>query len=466
MPPVWKTDKSLRNALIAGFFARTIPGLVWATDTCLRDECTYLKLAERFADGQGMTSSAGWIWAPGYPFLMGIVEFLSGGYGGLIKIPQVPVSLGCIVLVYLLAREAFPEDKRVPRIAAWLYALSPHMSFFAIRLWSEVIYSALLMGGLLLLIRSWKAIDSGDDTRRGWRHTLVASVIGGSCVLFRGVATYMLPIWLFTTLWGRWKKPKAWAQAALITVAAAATVAPYSIYATQKFDGVIVSDRTMGQMMWLGNNDFDPITFDYGNGQLSRSAFRRTKLKGRDPKECGSRKNAYTRDKCQTEEGIAWIKANPQEFVSRMPMRVAQLLNPHSLLTRHLRWGRFPGMPQWMDELVVLGGALMSMLAMLGGAIGLTTRGRDSQALLFAGIVTYHCAAIAVLAGLTRYRVPLEPLLMVYAAALLANPRAAWQALGEGPLRWRLWLTLTTVAVVTPLMLWYLPAGWPWWRTW
>ena len=463
--PSWREDRVLRWALLVALAVRAIPGLVWAFDSCLRDECTYIRLAQRFGEGEGMTSSVGWIWAPGYPFLMGIFEAIAGWPSG-IKVLQVPISLGCCVLVYLLAQHAFPKNIRVPRLAAWMYALSPHMAFFAIRLWSEVLYGTILLGGLLLLLRSRDEVDGeGDTSRAGWKKTALAGLIEGICILFRGVATYMLPIWLFSVLWGRWKKPKAWGQVLLITAVAIGTVAPYSMYATNKFGGTIVSDRTMGQMMWLGNNDFDPITFDYGNGTLARRAFSRTKRHGRDAKKtCGGRKDAYARDTCQTEKGFEWIKANPEEFVQRMPMRVAQLLNPHSLLTRHLRWGRFPGMPQLVDELIILFGCLHSLLTIVLGAVGLAMRGRGSQSILFSGILVYHCAAIAALAGLSRYRVPLEPLLMIYAAGLLSDPKAAWTLARAQP--WRLVLVVVGLCILVPLVLWYLPAGWPWWRSW
>ena len=458
----WLSDRILKNALIAAFVVRVVPLVVWMFDSCLRDECTYVKLAHRFGEGEGMTGSAGWIWAPGYPLLMGLFAGTLGWPEG-IKVVQLPVSLLACVLVYQLAREAFPEQKRVAQIAAWMYALSPHMAFFAIRLWSEVLYGTILLGGLLLLLRSRHEVDHATD-RSGWKKTLAVGCIGGVCVLFRGVATYMLPIWMFSVLWGRWTKKMAWAQAGLIAVVAAGTVAPYSMYATAKFGGPIVSDRTMGQMMWLGNNDFDPITFDYGNGQLSRQAFRRTKVKGREAKECGGKKDAYKRDKCQTEEGFRWIRENPEAFVSRMPMRVAQLLNPHSLLTRHLRWGRFPGMPQWMDELIILFGCVHSFGTIVLGSVGLAGRGRRAQAVLFSLILVYHCAAIAALAGLSRYRVPLEPLLMIYAAAILADPRAFWaQVVAE---KWRGVVIVAGLCILMPLLLWYLPAGWPWWRSW
>ena len=32
---------------------------------------------------------------------------------------------------------------------------------------------------------------------------------------------------------------------------------PYSTYASKKFGSFMISDRTLGQMMWLGNNDLN-----------------------------------------------------------------------------------------------------------------------------------------------------------------------------------------------------------------
>ena len=85
-----------------------------------------------------------------------------------------------------------------------------------------------------------------------------------------------------------------------------------------------------------------------------------------------------------------------------------------------------------------------------------------NPACLIAGLLLYHVAAISVLAGLTRYRVPLEPLLMLYAAQLISEPRAVL-----GSIRgWRVLLVGAVLIVLVPLVLWYLPAGWPWWRKW
>ena len=118
-------------------------------------------------------------------------------------------------------------------------------------------------------------------------------ILLGGCVLFRGVATYMLPIFMGALLWGRLRQRAAWKQAAILCVATMLTVAPYSFYASSKFGTFMVSDRTLGQMMWLGNNDFKPVTFDWGNGQLSGRVsaphLKRTKALWLEEKACRAR---------------------------------------------------------------------------------------------------------------------------------------------------------------------------------
>ncbi len=465
-----------------GLVLRVMPLALWPFDSCVRDECTYSRLAKRFAAGKGMTESVDWLWAPGYPAFLGFHAWLTTE-PAVGKILQMAASLGAIVLVYLLAQRTFSRrpawpgndaaGRRAARWAAWLYALSAHQVFYAGRMWSEVLYGAILLGGLLLfghardaLSRRWGDLDPPlvADRRRALTFAALVGLVVGVCVLFRGVAQYMLPIFVVGFLWGRLRQRVPWMQAALAVAVTVAVVAPYSAYATHKFGDFVLSDRTAGRMMWLGNNTFEPITFDYGNGQLSAKAYSRTKKRGRG--RCAPKGEVIALDACQMEEGVAWIKANPEAFVRRMPKRVAQMLTPHSLLTRHLRWGKWKGMPQWLDEGIVLWQALGSMLVMWAGMVGLTARGRGSQGLVIFSILLYHVAAISVLAGLSRYRVPLEPLLMVYAAGLLSDPRGAWREARESLLGWRIGATVAVMALVVPLVLWYLPAGWPTWRTW
>jgi hypothetical protein len=471
----WWRDRGLWAAVGVGTLLRAVPLAVWADDVCVRDECTYIRLADRLADGAGMTSSVGWLWAPGYPALMAIPGFLFG-HPGLIKIPQVLVAGLVTALLYRLTQRVFAAARpgatpealvTAGRVAAFGYALSLHQAFFAIRLWSEVIYSAVLLGVFLMLDRARRGAEAEDGASAEARRLALTGAAGlgalvGICVLFRGVAQYMLPVFAVGLLWGQWRRLQAWAQVGLMAACTAAVVAPYSVYATQKFDTFILSDRTLGQMMYLGNNDYDPVAFDYGNGKLSRRAFDRERRKGRLP--CAPRGKMAERDACQTAEAVAWVKANPGEFLRRVPLRMAQMTTPHSLLTRHLRWGRFKGIPWWGDELIIALQAFQGVLVQVVGAAALTLRGQGARGLAVSGVLLYHLAAVGALAGISRYRVPLEPLLMVGLAILAVDPAGTRASVAGG--RWRLPLLVLVLSLGIPLVLWFLPAGWPEWRAW
>ena len=446
-------DRSVRAAMIMGLFIRIAPLIIWLSWPCIRDECTYLRLSERMINGEGMTASNGWIWAPGYPLLVSIHEFITG-YGAGIKTTQSFVSMGIIYLMYRLGSNFF--DQRVGRWAAWMYALSPTQIFFAQSLWSECIY-----GGLLLLAVFFfdRAREQDEQT---FLNAMKVGLLVGACVLFRGVATYMIPIFIFALLWRRWFQPAAFKQVVILMVAVMCMVAPYSLYASNKFGSPMISDRTLGQMMWLGNNDFAPITFDWGNGQLSGREFKRHTEVGR--KACAPKKKPVQRDQCQTQAGVEWIKQNPKEFMQRMPMRVAQLLNPHSFITRHIRWGNWQGIPRFVDELIIIVNVLWSLVVLWFGSAGLVIYGRQARSVLISGILIYHVAAIAILAGLTRYRVPLEPLLMLYAAQLIVHRKSCWSILKAEQYRMVL-LGIIGLSVI-PLTLWFFPTGWVWWNRW
>ncbi|MEC8381623.1 MAG: glycosyltransferase family 39 protein [Myxococcota bacterium] len=451
-------NKRLIQLMVAGFVLRGLPLLIWInTWPCVRDECTYLRLAERMSAGQGMTSSVGWLWAPGYPALLALSDFLTG-WGSNIKIAQLIISTLLIAFMFRVGKQ-ISGDERVGLWAAGLYALSPTQIFFAQSLWSECFY-----GGFLLLA-FWlfnRLLELDEDVKKQLKLAFQIGALVGVCVLFRGVATYMLPIFVVAVVWGKYRKIESWKQAGILLLGTILVVTPYSVYISNKFNHRIVSDRTMGQMMWLGNNDFDPVTFDWGNGQLSRYEFKQHTDVGRKP--CGSRKDAMDREDCQTENGKEWIRNNPEAFVRRMPLRVAQLLNPHSFLTRHLRWGYWRGLPQMVDEFLIVWNVLWSLTVLWLGVTGLCVWGRSSRGLLIGGILIYHVAAISVLAGLTRYRVPLEPLLMLYAAGILADPKSSWNRFKGA--KWRMAVWAVCAAAGIPLTLYFLPVGWVWWQHW
>ncbi len=460
----WWLDRRLKWILLLGLLLRAVPLAIWNEERCARDECTYIAIADRMIAGEGMTSSVGWLWAPGYPTVLALHALVTG-HSAPAQATQIPISLGICLMVAALTRRVLrggdpARIRDASHLAALLFAVSPTHVFYAINLWSETFYVTGLLGALLLLFRARDRLERG--TRAALIAALQAGVVVGLCALFRGIATYALPVYAVGLLWGRARRGLAWGQVVALALAAALTVAPYSVYASKKFGGRVISDLTLGQMMYLGNNDFEPISFDFGNGVLSPAAFVRHTAGGRD--HCADQEEVVLRDRCETANGFDWIRAHPETFLQRVPYRLAQLFTPHSMLTRHLRWGRWRGMPHELAELIIAAGAMCTVLVVWAGALGMALRARGATGVMLASTLAYHVLPIALLAGLSRYRVPLEPILMVYAAILLTDRRAARALLFRSPAR--AVLAGALLGALIPLTLYFLPAGWPEWRSW
>ena len=431
--------KSLLILLGVGVLLRLLPIWLWGAKGCVRDECTYLKQAFFWFRGDGIVASSGWLWAPGYSFFL-VVHRVVFQSIFIAKYSQIAISAVVAVLLYSLSK----DHKRGMWVVA-LYMLSPTQIFFAQSFWSETIY------GFLLVLLVWLF-----HTKSHWAWIGLGF---GCAILTRGSALFLLPLCVYFF----WREKRPFGGIVLIVFL---MIAPYSFYASNKFERFIVVDRTFGRMMWLGNNDFPPMTFDWGNGVLSSQAFARYREK--DVYHCPQKPKKTTIDMknrwsmelqdCLTETGVGWLAENPKELVLRVPLRMAQLFNPHSFLTRHLRSGKWRGLSVWMDEFLILWGALWTIMVLWGGLLGLITNRKNQTAQFSIQIIGYHMLVIALLAGLSRYRVPLEPLFMLYAGDVLGGGQVSLDSRSKG-------IIALCFLFFVPISLWFFPSGWSWWRT-
>jgi hypothetical protein len=242
-----------------------------------------------------------------------------------------------------------------------------------------------------------------------------------------------------------------------MTVAAFLTVLPYSVYGSLTYGGFMVTDATVGHVLYLGNNDFPPLTFDYGIGMLTQPLFGRYLSTGRAP--CNRDVPPVQSSSCEVKAAVGWIKDHPRTFVARIPVRLAQLLNPNSFLTRHIRWGYWEGMPRGLIEVLVLAIVVNSLALTLLGTLAAWARATGPYAVMAVGTTVYTVFTIALMYGMTRFRLPLEALWTVYLAMFLADPRGTLAALAASPIR--LAGALLTLPPLFALSLWYLPTGFP-----
>jgi hypothetical protein len=124
-------DRVFFAALVAGTLLRLLPLAIWPEESCVRDECSYIRIAEKIAEGRGMTAYGGWLWAPGYPTWLAIHKIVTG-WCSPAKLTQVAVSGLNTLLVFELASRI--GGIRAARFAVWFYALSPSLIFYAISL--------------------------------------------------------------------------------------------------------------------------------------------------------------------------------------------------------------------------------------------------------------------------------------------------------------------------------------------
>ncbi|MCP4805853.1 MAG: hypothetical protein GY913_03430 [Proteobacteria bacterium] len=437
----WWRDKTLLIAIGVGLLLRFIPLVLWMDNPCTNDECGYLNMADDLAAGDGMTRwSFGWVWAPGYVSFLAAHK-LAFGYSDLGVITQGLLACLAPVLAYELARKHL--DLRAARIAAWLFTLSPTIEFFAHHLWGDTLY-------LLWLLALLWGIDRAREGRL--RDAVIPGIFLALCVLFRGIGQYLLPIAAMGLALGR---PPRWLpKVGVMALTAVLLVAPYSMYASKKFGGFVISDVTFGANMWLGNNDFQPQTFDWGVGLPQAEYEELHESTGR--KHCARKGRTVVEwDQCEKDNGWAWIDANRTEFARRIPLRMTQLFNPNSFLTRHIRKGFYGEMPAAIGHALGVVTIGFSLLAVWGGTIGAFGRGRSWLLPTTLAIVVYHLAAHAMFMGMTRYRMPLDAIWLIWAAGLLADPRATL----AGLVGWRRWATLALLALAIPLCLWYLKKG-------
>jgi len=455
-PIPFRKDRSLMAAMAVGLVLRLLPLAFFIQGNCVRDECIYRSVATGILNGEGLgTTAKGWLPAPGFPYTIAAMKAVFGAFWA-VKFVHVGLGVLSVYLIYRITEHLF--DNRTARLSAWMFALHPTLVYFTGTMWIETFYIFFLLLAVLGVLRIPFV---------GLRGAVSSGISLGLATLYRGVATYLPPIFAVAAMWPDegFTTPGAllrsfqarWKRGAAIVLAWAVVVAPYSIHGSQKYGGFMITDATMGHVLFLGNNDFPPLTFDYGNGMLTGPLYADYLRTGRRP--CDRNELPVISSKCEVETAVQWIQDNPSEFIDRIPMRVAQLVNPNSFFTRHIRWGYWEGIPWWFKEFLAISVVLSSSLVMVGGTVAAFARGRGAYAIMASGTVLYTVATTCLMYGMTRFRLPLEPLWMVFLASLLADPRACVSVLKQsGP---RLAGVLLTLPPLLVLMSWYVRTGFP-----
>ncbi|WP_245860632.1 hypothetical protein [Candidatus Chloroploca asiatica] len=459
----------------------------------ISDEAEYLAAADWLANGRGFAWHTQYLWtrAPLYPLFVAAHVGLFGRDLGPIFVTQTLLSLANIVLTYLLVLFVVRPGEGRERVAAGLAALGMAvylpLASYAQLLLSETLFTTLLLAAMLMFGR-WATVwvrheeDFARPGRAGESHAsgggflpqinwplLAAGMLLGLATLTRGLTLGFVPLvlaWVGLTAWHTTARLRqAMVQVGLVLAAFVLIVAPWSLYASRAYGGLITVDTTGAFNLALGaRTAYDGGRSDeptrnfvlalllpelsvaqredllneryHPDGSVARPA---ACLYAReDPRLTAALATVATlrqgdRQQLLSAEALCLLQAKPLAFVVKSLTELIDLFKINytgdERLSRGFALGR---LPVWytlalvtLDDLLYV---LVLPLSLLGWAT-LRTRQRagpgSAGAHALAGLIglwlLYNLAAAPLLFAINRFRVPLMPFALIFAGVALAH---------------------------------------------
>jgi 4-amino-4-deoxy-L-arabinose transferase-like glycosyltransferase len=420
----------------------------------ISDEGEYLSAASWLIHGHGFNWYHHYLWtrAPLYPLFVGLHLWLFGEQTWPIMLSQIGISLLNVVLTYRLAQLVSPKPK-VAYLAALLMAIYFPFALYPHILLSETLFIAWLLSAFLAL--GWWLTTR---TRIGWRSYLplaLAGVLLGLSTLTRSITLMFLPVialWimamplsaqqpLFAGIWRR-----MWRQvlpAVVLMAFALGTVAPWTLFNSRIFGGLVLVDTTGAFNLLLGGrtaydgNRNDAATRDYVLALLGQKA-----PSAMTSAPCGAMPEALptqaARQGAMNREGVCLIFSKPIAFASKSLVELVDLFQINYTGAERFSTGFTTGrLPIWYTlGLFLLDDTLYIIalpLGILGWAIARrsTLRGERANGLqVLIGLwCAYNVAIAPLLFAINRFRLPLLPIVFIFAAIAVFGAREQLAAL-------------------------------------
>jgi 4-amino-4-deoxy-L-arabinose transferase-like glycosyltransferase len=379
------------------------------------DALFYEVAAAKLADGRGFSLLFGGPtahWPPGFPFLVSLPYRVFGTHAELGLALNVVLGTATALLLYLVGRRMFGRASGV--VAGIGFAVLPAPIYFTGLFLAESTYMFMLVGFLALALflpeRRWTPI--------------VLGVAAGLAALTKGEGV-LLPLIPIAMWWGQ-AATREWAmRAALVLVAMALTIAPWTIRNAIQMDAFIPVATNASTTLWSGHNP-------EANGGPTYAP---PELLDRIPKGITPSEREVEEARLLRREAVHWAIRNPHKELGLIPRKLLALGNATSNVfpiwfnegeQRQLGTSSglvFGVLGDAMDYLLIL--VTLASLVLLGGRRLWRSQPamRGVLAYLGAGLVTYGF----IYYGQFRYRLPMEPLMLLVAAPLLVT---VWERRG------------------------------------
>lgn len=406
--PMWPTDVPSRerrlvvSAMAAGVAAVLLYVLTTRSHALAGDELFYDETARFWADGDLWWSTTPFgephptAWKPPlYPALVGTLYAILGEDPDRVAFAQSLLAAITVGLTWLFARRLFGPTAAV--LAAWVVAFFP-LAFE---------YYGLLFPEALAVPLTLFAISLFVEREATPKRALLAGAVIGVCLLVRPTSAF-----LFAGVLAAFILAAGWRRGAVLTAvsvaAAVIVVSPWTVRNYVEHDGLIPISVQDGAVYGTFNEEAAEENFTWRAFLENPPDFLRNVEQETSEADLRSDMQSFAFDKI--EENPSWV---PQAFFWNGIVRFWDLRTPGSALDEVEFQGR--------SEVFRGIGLAMYYLLLPLAALALW-RLRDRRALVVPVLALAVGASIVftVLGG-TRYRAPLEPLLVVVATSLVAS---------------------------------------------
>jgi 4-amino-4-deoxy-L-arabinose transferase-like glycosyltransferase len=291
------------------------------------------------------------------------------------------LSAATAVIVARIARRVF--DAPTGLLAGFLAALYPKLVYYSGLLVTETLCTFLLAAAV------WTLLAGDDGPRRTWSF-LLSGVLLGLAALARS-SLLLLPVgvvaWLFLS-----RPPRRTGKAsAAILLGFLAALAPWWVRNACVHGHFVPATTEGGYTLWVTNNERAD-----GGGHCFWP----------DPPGGFDGLSEAAIDREFASRGVIWIRANPGGFLRLCGQKFVRFwrLWPHA------------DEPSVGPAAAIVAGATFTPILLLALWGAFAARSRWRSALLFYMIIVYFTALHMVFMAITRYRLPLEPYLIILAA--------------------------------------------------
>lgn len=403
----------------------------------LGDAQQYDAWAQQIAGGQWMGTEV-FYQTPLYPYLLAIIFKLAGHH--LLAVRAMQAVLGALSCVWLgLAGRRF-FNERVGLIAALLLAIYPPAIFFD----GLIQKSSLDLFLTTLLLAILGEFHHHQHWKGQWKWVLIAGVVMGAFMLNRENARLLYPIaivWLILYFRDTALRTRV-AWAAILTVAIAAVLLPVGWRNYHVGGEFLLSTSQLGPNFYIGNHagaqgSYEPLVAGHSNAAYERSDATRLAEEAQGRKLSPAEVSEYW-----VSRSLDYIRSQPWDWLRLIGRKLwltfsaaeavdtesIEVYAEYSRLLRALFWFHF--------------GVILPL-----GIFGLWQTRADWRrlAILYAMLLGL-ALSVALFYVLARYRYPMVPMAMLFAAAAVATLPALRRD------QWRQWLPgiVLAVAVAVP----------------